>query len=104
MVSKDQLLVYGIAPSCLSEAAASKMDDRLAAKLFSARYLLVIGTRLQYAIDSVRTLYMGMGAVKGPHDFETDVELIAALDAAAGAYWGLLPWVFVSDGARVAVC
>ena len=39
----------------------------------------------------MRTCCLGIGGVSGPYQFEADVELVAALDAAAGAYWSLLP-------------
>ena len=59
MVSGGELLAYGISPSCLSDAAASKMYDLLAIKLFSGRYFIMIDTGVQGAIYSVGTSCLG---------------------------------------------
>ena len=63
IVTKAQLLSYSI--SRLSDAAAARMDDALNAKLFSGRYFIMMGTRRQSAIYSVRRFYLGIGGVRG---------------------------------------
>jgi hypothetical protein len=49
LVSRHWLLDYGIARSCLSDAAAGKPDDVLAAKLSTAEHCLVVRLVLEAA-------------------------------------------------------
>ena len=68
-MSRHPLAEYGVSPSCLSDAAASKMDETLAAKLFSLSSLVVwkvlpyvglhaaVGDLVDRDVLSVRRLY-----------------------------------------------
>jgi hypothetical protein len=50
LVSRGPLLECGLAPSCLSDAAARKMDGVQAARLFSGKQCLTVRLRLVIAI------------------------------------------------------
>jgi hypothetical protein len=97
MFGPDTLLAHGVAAPCLSDAAAGKMDDVLAANLFSGKQALCSATdwtrQWRAWLSSTSTL-APRTVVHGPGDVETDVELLAALDSASGSYGPCrLPWV-----------
>jgi hypothetical protein len=52
-----------------------------------------VGRKRQSAIYSIWALYGGVSRVRRLYNWETDVGLIAALDAAASADWSMLPCV-----------
>ena len=51
------------------------------------------GATQQFSEWAMRDFFSDVSFERRPLELETDVELTAALDAAAGACWGLLPWV-----------
>ena len=77
--SEDQFVSDGIAASRHSGAAGSRVDGTLAAKLLSGRSLIRLGSRRQSAVYWVWRFYLGLRNVRGPCEFETDVELVATL-------------------------
>jgi hypothetical protein len=90
-VDRGTRLAYGVAAPCLSDAAAGKLDDVLAAKLFSGKHCLLLRDRLDAAREGMAQFYEQVSPdERGSWDFETDVELLAAMDSAAGAYWGCM--------------
>jgi hypothetical protein len=56
-VDRDTLLSYGAAAPCFSDAAAGKMEDVLAAKLFSGKHCLPLRDRLDAALEGVAQFY-----------------------------------------------
>jgi hypothetical protein len=70
------------------------MEDVQAARSLPGKQCLLLFHRLDAAREGHAQFYQEVSPrERGALDFETEVELLAALDSASGSYWGRLRWV-----------